>query len=40
MSENYKVEPEVFEVEKIVSRLLINGKMYYFLKYRGFDQLV
>ena len=40
MSTNYKVLPETFEVEKVVSKLKLYGKMYYFLKYKGFDQLV
>ena len=31
---------EVFEVEKIVSKILIDEKNYYFIKYVGYDQLV
>lgn len=31
---------EVFEVEKIVSKILIDEKIYYFIKYVGYDQLV
>ena len=40
MSTNYKVLPETFEVEKVVSKLMLCGKMCYYLKYKGFDQLV
>ena len=31
---------EVFEVEKIVSKIIIDEKVYYFIKYVGYDQLV
>ena len=29
---------EVFEVEKIVSKIIIDEKIYYFIKYVGYDQ--